>query len=154
MYQPLPASVSSAAASSGVRFETRLIRECEEGLWSQIAAQGWDKPELTDFLLDIGRVITHSEGSFAFFAMLDGAPVATGVLRCHKGVALFAGASTIQEARNRGAQRALLDARMKMAVSQDCDLAMMCAEPGGSRQRNAERQGFRIAYTRTKWRVG
>ena len=32
-----------------------------------------------------------------------------------------------------------------------CDLAMMGAEPGSSSQRNAERQGFRIAYTRTKW---
>jgi hypothetical protein len=28
---------------------------------------------------------------------------------------------------------------------------MMCAAPGSSSQRNAERQGFRIAYTRIKW---
>jgi len=28
---------------------------------------------------------------------------------------------------------------------------MMCAAPGSASQRNAERQGFRIAYTRTKW---
>jgi hypothetical protein len=31
---------------------------------------------------------------------------------------------------------------------------MMCAESGSASQRNAERQGFRIAYTRTKWRLG
>jgi hypothetical protein len=30
---------------------------------------------------------------------------------------------------------------------------MMCAEPGSSSQRNAERQGFRIAYTRMKWQL-
>jgi hypothetical protein len=29
---------------------------------------------------------------------------------------------------------------------------MMCAQPGSASQRNAERQGFRIAYTRIKWR--
>ena len=28
---------------------------------------------------------------------------------------------------------------------------MMVAAPGSASQRNAERQGFRIAYTRTKW---
>jgi hypothetical protein len=31
---------------------------------------------------------------------------------------------------------------------------MMCAQPGSASQRNAERHGFRIAYTRTKWRLG
>lgn len=30
-------------------------------------------------------------------------------------------------------------------------LAMMVAQPGSASQRNAERQGFRTAYTRTKW---
>jgi len=32
-----------------------------------------------------------------------------------------------------------------------CDIAMMRALPGSASQRNAERQGFRIAYTRIKW---
>jgi hypothetical protein len=32
-----------------------------------------------------------------------------------------------------------------------CDLAMVCTEPGSGSQRNAERQGFQIAYTRIKW---
>jgi hypothetical protein len=29
----------------------------------------------------------------------------------------------------------------------------MCAAPGRASQRNAERQGFRIAYTRIKWKL-
>ena len=33
------------------------------------------------------------------------------------------------------------------------DLAMMGAAPGSASQRNAERHGFRIAYTRIKWRL-
>lgn len=28
---------------------------------------------------------------------------------------------------------------------------MMGAQPGSASQRNAERQGFRVAYTRVKW---
>ena len=39
------------------------------------------------------------------------------------------------------------------AADQGCDLAMMCALPGSGSQRNAERHGFRIAYTRIKWQL-
>ena len=40
----------------------------------------------------------------------------------------------------------------RYAAEHGCDLAMMVAEAGSESQRNAERQGFRIAYTRMKWR--
>jgi hypothetical protein len=69
------------------------------------------------------------------------------------GVGLLAGASTVPEGRRQGAQNALLDARLRYAAQHGCDLAMMCALPGSASQRNAERHGFRIAYTRIKWRL-
>jgi hypothetical protein len=77
--------------------------------------------------------------------------VAAGGMSIHDGVALLAGASTIPEWRHRGAQGALLQSRLDYAVQAGCDLAMIGAEPGSASQRNAERQGFRIAYTRIKW---
>jgi GNAT superfamily N-acetyltransferase len=78
----------------------------------------------------------------------------TGALICRGGVALFAGASTVPAARHQGAQRALFEARMRVARAHGCDIAMVCTAPGSASQRNAERQGFRIAYTRIKWRLG
>jgi hypothetical protein len=42
---------------------------------------------------------------------------------------------------------------MRYAFDHGCDLAMMVAMPGSESQRNAERNGFRIAYTRTKWKL-
>jgi hypothetical protein len=42
---------------------------------------------------------------------------------------------------------------MRYAFDHGCDLAMMVAQPGSDSQRNAERRGFRLAYTRTKWRL-
>ena len=39
-----------------------------------------------------------------------------------------------------------------MRMTHGCDLAMMVAEAGSESQRNAERQGFRVAYTRVKWK--
>jgi GNAT superfamily N-acetyltransferase len=149
MYKPLAAYVSTRGDS---RVTVRIARPGEEDLWSQVSARGWsENPEWTDFLLALGRVIASAEGAHAFFAELDGSPIATGVLRCEDSVAYFGGASTIPEARKQGAQRALLDARMKFAIEHGCDLAMMCAHCGSASQRNAEREGFRIAYTRTKW---
>jgi GNAT superfamily N-acetyltransferase len=151
MYQ---AVTPTAPAPSNPRLQTRLMAPGEEDLWSRISARGWgEHPEWIDFLIDTGRIMAATEGLLAFFAHLDGEPVATGVLRCHEGVALFAGACTVPEARNQGAQQALLHARMEVAIAQDCDLAMMCAAPGTASQRNAQRQGFQIAYTRTKWQL-
>ena len=88
-----------------------------------------------------------------FIAELDGKPGAAGALCLHDGVALFAGASTIPEMRRRGLQAALLEARKRYAFDTAIELAMMVTEAGSQSQRNAERQGFRIAYTRTKWRL-
>ena len=153
MYKTItPAAVSPQAANP--RLETRQLVHGEEDLWSQISARGWaEQIEWRETLLGMGRVMAASEGALAFLVNLDGEPIATGVLWCHAGVALFGGACTVPEARKQGAQLALLEARMSVAESQGCDLAMMCAQPGSASQRNAERQGFRIAYTRIKWQL-
>jgi GNAT superfamily N-acetyltransferase len=144
--------VELPAADPAPHIQTRLISSGEESIWASLSAEGWsDNPEFREFLLDLGIVVAAAEGSLAFVAEIDGQPIATGALYCSNGVALLAGASTIPAARNQGAQRALLHARMLHAALAGCDLAMMCAAPGSPSQRNAERQGFRIAYTRTKW---
>ena len=88
-----------------------------------------------------------------FLAELEGNASAAGALFVESGVALLAGAATVPEARGRGLQAALLQERLKYAFEHGCDLAMMVAEAGSGSQRNAERQGFRIAYTRMKWRL-
>ncbi len=152
MYQPL---THSAPTRTNFHLNTRLMEPGEEDLWSRTSVQGWagDHPEYTDFLLEMGRVMAAAEGTLPFFAHLDNQPIATAVLRIHDGVALFAGAATVPEARNQGAPRALLEARMQYAARHNCCLAMMCAHPGTASQRNAQRHGFQIAYTRTKWQL-
>ena len=134
--------------------EVRLAEAHELELWAQTATKGWSELlEFADVMLDLSRVSAARSGGLAFLAELDGQPIATGAMSLHDGVALLAGASTIPEARNRGAQAALLQGRLRYAAQQGCDLAMMCAAPGSASQRNAERQGFRIAYTRIKWQL-
>lgn len=131
---------------------TRVIEPGQEELWTATCAQGWSEtPEIAGFILDLGRITTASRGTLAFIAEREGRPIATGALAMHGGIALLAGASTVPSERRHGAQRALLEARLQYAAQHGCDLAMMGAQPGSASQRNAERQGFRIAYTRIKW---
>lgn len=130
----------------------RQVRAEEFGLYGRIAAQGWiEHPEVMPFIEGFAHLSLTA--ATCFFAELDGMPVATAALFMHAGTALLAGASTIPGGRRRGAQNALLAARLRLAAEQGCDLAMMVAAPGSASQRNAERRGFHIAYTRTKWQL-
>jgi hypothetical protein len=152
MYKPLTPDETPRVANAHVA--VRRMSAGEEEVWSQTAMRGWDAhPEFREFLLDLGRVTASCEGAFPWFAHVDAEPIATAVVRCDDGVAMLAGAATVPEARRQGAQCALLDARLRFAVDQGCDLAMMGAEPGSASQRNAQREGFLIAYTRTKWQL-
>ncbi len=136
---------------SGIR--VRVIGPDEAQLWGEISARAWSHghPELHDFHLQLSAVSAVREQNLCFLAELDGTPGAAGVLSIHEGVALFAGAATLPEWRRRGLQQALLRERLRYAADHGCGVAMMVAQPGSDSQRNAERQGFHIAYTRIKW---
>jgi len=132
----------------------RIAQEDELELWARTAAEGWREfGEFADLIFDLMRVNAHRRDGTRFLVELDGKPIATGGLAIHDAVALFAGASTVPEWRRRGAQQLLFECRCQYALDSGCDLAMVCAEPGSSSQRNAERHGFRVAYTRTKWEL-
>ncbi len=127
----------------------------EVDTWADVAARGWSEtPEAADFMRQLGGVTGRAVGTHIFLADQGGVPIAAGAMHVSDGVAILAGASTIPSARRQGAQAALLRARLRYATVQGCDLAMMCALPGSPSQRNAERRGFRIAYTRIKWSRG
>ena len=138
------------ATHSGVT--TRVAARSEAERWAEVAAMGWaESAEASEFMKELGAVTMACKGATPFFAEVDGTLAATGNLNIHDGIALFAGASTVPEFRKRGAQSALLDARLRYAAERGCDLAMMVALPGSGSQKNAERAGFRVAYTRIKW---
>jgi GNAT superfamily N-acetyltransferase len=151
LYRP----VEKAALKEHGNIRVRITGPEEAQLWSDISARGWthEHPEFLDFLQQTVAIASRREQSLCFLAELDGTPGAAGALCIHDGVALFAGSATVPEMRRRGLQAALLEERMRYAFDGGCDLAMMVAEAGSKSQRNAERQGFRIAYTRTKWRL-
>jgi GNAT superfamily N-acetyltransferase len=147
-----PIAVDRAAVDSQ-RIAVRAVEGAEHERWARVASEGWSHlPELTGFMQELAPVNVIRGNHMAFLAEIDGVAVAAGGVAIVDGVALLAGASTVPSARRQGAQRALLEARLGYAAAHGCDIAMMGASPGSDSQRNAERQGFRIAYTRVKWR--
>ena len=133
--------------------DVHLVAESERKIWCDTSVKGWSEfAELSEFLNEMGQVHAVSE-TLSFLATLNDKPIATGMLAICEEVALLAGASTIPEARRQGAQLALLEGRLRYGAAQGCSIAMMAALPGSASQRNAERHGFRIAYTRIKWHL-
>jgi GNAT superfamily N-acetyltransferase len=152
LYRPIDPNLR-LEASRNEQVQVRLIDHREVDLWAQTAFEGWKEfTEVADFLRDLGRVTARSR-SLLFLAELESEAIAAGALSISDEVALLAGASTIPSARRQGAQLALLEQRLRYAATQGCTIAMMVTQPGSGSQRNAERHGFRIAYTRTKWQL-
>lgn len=148
-------AVETPGETHAANINVRIVGLDEAQLWSDINAKGWtaEHPEFEEFVRASGVLLVVREGSPCFLAEVDGRPGAAGALIVHDGVALFGGAATAPEMRRQGLQAALLEARMRYAAEHGCDLAMMVAEAGSNSQRNAERKGFRVAYTRLKWRL-
>lgn len=152
LYRPISADLRLDAARNE-QIRVSRIREDEVDLWAQTMFEGWSEfTEVADFLRDLGHVTARSK-ALPFLAELDGKPIAAGTLSINEDIALLAGASTIPSARRQGAQNALLEERLRYAATQGCNVGMMVTLPGSGSQRNAERHGFRIAYTRTKWHL-
>ena len=83
---------------------------------------------------------------------MDAEPAATGELRIAAGMGWLTGDATLPQFRCRGAQGALQRARLELAGKAGCDLAVTESLPGSPSERNMERHGFRIVYTRVEAR--
>lgn len=152
LYRPISPDLRLHVNRNGA-IKIRVLAKDDAAVWAKTMFEGWREfEEVADFMRDLGQVTARSK-ALSFLAELEADPIAAGALTIHGDVALLAGASTIPEARRQGAQLALLEGRLRYAANNGCTVAMMVALPGSGSQRNAERHGFRIAYTRTKWHL-
>jgi ribosomal protein S18 acetylase RimI-like enzyme len=87
-------------------------------------------------------------GVVRYAAWRDGIIVGGATMRMVGGVAQLTGAATAPAHRRRGAQTALLSARLADAAAAGCDVAVITTQPGSKSQQNAQRQGFDLLYAR------
>jgi hypothetical protein len=96
----------------------------------------------------------RAEGARRFVARIDGRAVAAATLVVFDGIARLANCATLPQARNRGAQAALIHARLRCASDAGATLAIADARQGGVSLRNLARAGFAVCAHITQWRKG
>lgn len=88
--------------------------------------------------------------SLYFLARVDGEPAGGGMgaIMRNRNIAALFGTATVPEFRRRGVQTALINRRLWAAAQPGCEYAVVGATPGSGPQRNMERRGFRLAYSK------
>ena len=140
-------------APAGV--EVRQIGADEFGSWLDVVAEGFAHPDTSgvpaheEFPREvIARAERDDTGMTRYVALLDGVIAGGARLRTAEGIAQLTGAATAPAHRRRGVQTALLSARLADAAAAGCDIAVVTTQPGSKSQRNVQRQGFDLLYTR------
>lgn len=130
---------------------TRPAAANEADLWTLTVAQGFaEHYPVTQSILDVMLGFFYRESACNYLAFIGEEVAGGGAVAAHQGVGGLFGASTLPAFRRRGVQTELLAARLGWAREQKCDVAVSVTQPGSISQRNIERLGFRVAYTRTK----
>jgi len=128
----------------------RLACAGEEYLWASTVGRGFlEKDELTTAEVDVGKAIWHMPGSLCYLAFVAGHAAAAGAMALRSGLATLFADSTMLGFRGAGLQSDLIRERLRTAVVEGCGLATAATLPGSVSQRNYERNGFHVAYTKT-----
>jgi GNAT superfamily N-acetyltransferase len=137
------------APSPGVELRPAEAHEAE--IWADIVGRGFSEgaPCSPEFL-QMFTPLFQMANTVPYFASLDGklAGGAGGLIVTERKLLALSGAATLPEFRGHGIQTALLNARMQVAAKSGCDLAVTITLGGSTSQRNAERLGFRVAYSK------
>jgi GNAT superfamily N-acetyltransferase len=123
----------------------------QSDLWLRVVGQGFEEQEEpSPEAIDILGPNFHAADGLPFFAWVGGDPAGGGGMyyNLEQRVVELGGASTRPVYRRRGIQRVLIEARLAAARALGCDLAVVLTEPGSISQRNLERAGFQLAYTK------
>jgi len=131
----------------------RVMEDADRPTWIDASVEGWtgDGAIPAEIMRDIAELASHNRSMLHVLVESEGRVISTGSLGMCGRVALPAVARTVPSGRGRVAQVAGQAARFFEARRRGCSIAMIVTEPGSTSQRNAERRGFAVAYTRTKW---
>ena len=131
--------------------KVRVALPQEITCYSEIVAEGFSEyVPITETLRRVIESFFRRPSGRCFLALDGNAIAAGGCVAADRRLAEFYGAATLPRFRQRGAQNMLIGARLAWAIEQGCDMATTTTQPGSSSQRNYERAGFHVVYTRAK----
>ncbi|MBZ9793993.1 GNAT family N-acetyltransferase [Rhizobium sp. 3T7] len=133
---------------------TRQVKVTEAEIFGSMMCAGFNFPAN---LTPLWSAIVGKDGWSCFFAELDGRPIATGAMYAADGFAWLGGGATVPEFRNRGAQKALITARLNQGASQGVqtfvvETAQPSADEPNISHANLIVAGFEQIYTRINYR--
>ncbi len=130
------------------RVRPALAGECDR--WSHTVGCGFfEQSELSSDEMEVGRAIFSMPGAMCYLAATEsGDPAGGGAAAIHDGLVTLFADSTLPVHRRAGLHRELIAARLNEALALGCDLATASTLPGSGSQRNYERMGFEVAYTK------
>ena len=129
--------------------EIRAVKPEEAPAWSRMLAHvfmGDHAPQFESFF----EPWASGAHPLTLAAFAEGKMIAGcgGVIVPEHRMTGFFGAATLPEYRGRGLQAAFMQERLRLTQEAGCNLAVTLTMPGTTSQRNAERAGFRTAYTK------
>jgi ribosomal protein S18 acetylase RimI-like enzyme len=137
----------------GERAGIAVERAQDPKLFADVLLRGHGVPD-TARARDLSSVRRWTEiaGWHLYLARVDGEPAGAALLVLGEGLAYLANASTLPEFRRRGVQAALIAARIADARAAGCEEVCSGTTFGSASQRNLERAGLAVAYTKAVWR--
>lgn len=148
LYRGLDRDEKIPAAPAGCEIR-RGVREEAEAL-SAIVERAFFPDGAPEAFTGLITPLYQMEGAVTFVARVEGKMAACGaglVIPEHR-IFAVCGAGTTAEFRGRGLQTALLRARLAAAAEAGCEYAVVVTNGGTISQRNCERLGFRVAYSK------
>jgi GNAT superfamily N-acetyltransferase len=117
-------------------------------VWMQVITQGFAQD--IEVVEDVFGGFAALPGALPFTARIEGKVVGGcgGRIIAQAGIAALFGTATLPDYRCRGVQSALIARRLHEAALAGCEYAVVSTRPGSGSQRNMERRGFRVAYTK------
>jgi hypothetical protein len=149
LYRELHQTEEFPHSAAGIDLRPAEPHEAE--LWADTVGRGFREGEACppDFL-QMFTPLFQIPNSVTFFASLNGnlAGGAGGLMVPERRLLALFGAATLPQFRGHGIQTAFLHQRMAAGAKAGCDLAVTVTLGGSTSQRNAERAGFRVAYSK------
>lgn len=150
LYRAIEAGETFARAPEGLHL--RKARDDERMFWAETVARGFaDEIPVTPELVSVLSAFADRPGAQLWLAEVDGEVAGGAALAIAGGIAGLFGAATLPSFRRRGVQGAFFAGRLSEAARMGATLAYTITLPGSASHRNAERAGFRVAYTRVKF---
>lgn len=151
----LTCNAPSNSLDSRNRIRTRRVTFDEAALFGRMMCEGFNFPAA---LTCLWSAIVGQDGWSCFFALDNDTPIGTGAMFVSDGWAWLGGGTTLPEFRNRGVQKALIQARLDDGIAKSVSTFVVETEvPSTDKPNisfgNLRRMGFEHAYDRKNYRL-